>query len=57
MSGMPHDSAARFYQLHLKAPQRPVLEPLTRPLKLYHFLTRISHMDHKFCRTECRFLV
>ena len=20
-------------------------------------LTRISHMDHKFCRTECRFLV
>ena len=19
--------------------------------------TRISHMDHKFCRTECRFLV
>ena len=37
--------------------------PIRRGLKriiqipLEAVLTRISHMDHKFCRTECRFLV
>ena len=43
-------------ELHVKGPDTASIE-YRRMMKALGVESRISHMDHKFCRTECRFLV